>query len=127
MTADEGERWGFHNRVVAPEELAETALVTARDLASGPSFAHGMTKTQLNIEWNVSLDTAIEMEAQAQAICMQTNDFGRAFERSEEHTSELQSLMRISYAVFCLKKKKTINTTTQHKCTKHSTYKNILT
>src|SRR3546814_4747998 len=66
MTADEGERWGFHNRVVAPEELAETALVTARDLASGPSFAHGMTKTQLNIEWNVSLDTAIEMEAQAQ-------------------------------------------------------------
>src|SRR3546814_18938449 len=80
MTADEGERWGFHNRVVAPEELAETALVTARDLASGPSFAHGMTKTQLNIEWNVSLDTAIEMEAQAQASCMQTNDFGRAFE-----------------------------------------------
>src|SRR3546814_17994267 len=80
MTADEGERWGFHNRVVAPEELAETALVTARDLASGPSFAHGMTKTQLNIEWNVSLDTAIEMEAQAQAICMQPNDFGRALE-----------------------------------------------
>src|SRR3546814_6300178 len=77
MTADEGERWGFHNRVVAPEELAETALVTARDLASGPSFAHGMTKTQLNIEW-----------------------------RSEEHTSELQSLMRNPYAVFCLTKKK---------------------
>jgi len=80
MTADEGERWGFHNRLVAPEDLADTALSVARDLASGPTFAHGITKTQLNIEWNVSLDTAIEMEAQAQAICMATGDFRRAFE-----------------------------------------------
>ena len=80
MTADEGERWGFHNRLVAPEALADAALAAASDLAAGPTFAHGMTKTQLNIEWNVSLDTAIEMEAQAQAICMQTNDFRRAFE-----------------------------------------------
>jgi len=80
MTADEGERWGFHNRLVAPEDLANTALATARDLAAGPTFAHGITKTQLNIEWNVSLDTAIEMEAQAQAICMATGDFRRAFE-----------------------------------------------
>ena len=80
MTADEGERWGFHNRLVAPEELAEAALVLARDLAAGPTFAHGITKTQLNIEWAVSLDVAIEMEAQAQAICMQTQDFRRAFE-----------------------------------------------
>ena len=80
MTADEGERWGFHNRLAAPEELAEAALVLARDLAAGPTFAHGITKTQLNIEWAVSLDVAIEMEAQAQAICMQTQDFRRAFE-----------------------------------------------
>ena len=80
MTADEGERWGFHSRLVPPDDLAAAALAMARDLAAGPTFAHGMTKTQLNIEWNVSLDTAIEMEAQAQAICMQTNDFRRAFE-----------------------------------------------
>ena len=56
------------------------ARTLAAELAAGPNFAHGITKTQLNIEWNVSLDTAIEMEAQAQAICMQTNDFRRAFE-----------------------------------------------
>ena len=80
MTADEGERWGFHNRLVPPDELADAALAVARDLAAGPTFAHGMTKTQLNVEWNVSLETAIEMEAQAQAICMKTNDFRRAFE-----------------------------------------------
>ena len=80
MTADEGERWGFHNRLVAPEELDAAARTLAAELAAGPTFAHGITKTQLNIEWNVSLDTAIEMEAQAQAICMQTQDFRRAFE-----------------------------------------------
>ncbi len=80
MTAAEGERWGFHNRLVAPEELEAAALALARDLAAGPTFAHGVTKTQLNIEWAVSLDVAIEMEAQAQAICMQTHDFRRAFE-----------------------------------------------
>lgn len=80
MTAEEGERWGFHNRLVAPEELAGAAQALAAELAAGPTFAHGITKTQLNIEWNVSLETAIEMEAQAQAICMQTQDFRRAFE-----------------------------------------------
>jgi enoyl-CoA hydratase/carnithine racemase len=80
MSAEEGERWGFHNRLVAKERLMEDALATARSLASGPTFAHGITKTQLNNEWNVSLETAIEMEAQAQAICMATNDFRRAFE-----------------------------------------------
>ncbi len=80
MTADEGERWGFHNRIVAPDALLDEAMIMARGLAAGPTFAHGITKTQLNIEWNVSLDTAIEMEAQAQAICMQTQDFRRAFE-----------------------------------------------
>ncbi len=80
MTAEEGEQWGFHNRLVEPDALDGEALVLARSLADGPTFAHGMTKTMLNTEWNVSLETAIEMEAQAQAICMATNDFRRAFE-----------------------------------------------
>jgi enoyl-CoA hydratase/carnithine racemase len=80
MSADEGERWGFHNRLVERAALLEEAQALARELASGPTFAHGITKTQLNQEWNVSLETAIEMEAQAQAICMATNDFRRAFE-----------------------------------------------
>ena len=80
MSAEEGERWGFHNRLVPSEALLDEARALARSLASGPTFAHGITKTQLNQEWNVSLETAIEMEAQAQAICMATNDFRRAFE-----------------------------------------------
>jgi enoyl-CoA hydratase/carnithine racemase len=80
MSAEEGERWGFHNRIVAREALLDEAQALARSLAAGPTFAHGITKTQLNQEWNVSLETAIEMEAQAQAICMATGDFRRAFE-----------------------------------------------
>jgi enoyl-CoA hydratase/carnithine racemase len=80
MTADEGERWGFYNRLVEDDALASEAEAMARALADGPTFAHGMTKTQLNMEWSVGLDVAIEMEAQAQAICMQTADFRRAFE-----------------------------------------------
>ena len=80
MTAEEGERWGFHNRLVPRDALLGEALSLARSLASGPTFAHSITKTQLNQEWNVSLETAIEMEAQAQAICMATRDFKRAFE-----------------------------------------------
>jgi enoyl-CoA hydratase/carnithine racemase len=80
MSAEEGERWGFHNRLVPREALLQEAQALARSLAEGPTFAHGITKTQLNQEWNVSLETAIEMEAQAQAICMATNDFRRAFE-----------------------------------------------
>jgi len=80
MSADEGDRWGFHNRIVAQEELMGTAMELARALAAGPTWAHGITKTQLNTEWAVSLDVAIEMEAQAQAICMQTQDFRRAYE-----------------------------------------------
>ena len=80
MGAEEGERWGFHNRLVAAESLLFEAQGLARDLASGPTFAHGITKTQLNTEWAVSLETAIEMEAQAQTICMTTNDFRRAFD-----------------------------------------------
>jgi enoyl-CoA hydratase/carnithine racemase len=80
MTAAEGERWGFYNRLVERDALLAEAKALASSLAAGPSFAHGITKTQLNQEWNVSLETAIEMEAQAQAICMATNDFRRAFE-----------------------------------------------
>jgi enoyl-CoA hydratase/carnithine racemase len=80
MTAEEGERWGFFNQVVAAEQLLPEATRLALSLASGPMFAHGMTKTMLNQEWNMSIEQALEAEAQAQAICMQTEDFRRAFE-----------------------------------------------
>ncbi len=84
MSAEEGERWGFHNRLVAAETLPDEAMALARSIAAGPTFAHGITKTQLNVEWAVSIETAIEMEAQAQAICMATKDFRRAFEAFAE-------------------------------------------
>ena len=80
MTAAEGERWGFFNQLVAPDQLLPEATRLAKSLAAGPMFAHSMTKTMLNQEWNMSIDQAIEAEAQAQAICMQTEDFRRAFE-----------------------------------------------
>ena len=79
MTAQEGERWGFFNKIVAAEALEQEALKLAHRIASGPTFANGVTKTQLNQEWSMSLDQAIEAEAQAQAICMQTEDFERAY------------------------------------------------
>jgi enoyl-CoA hydratase/carnithine racemase len=79
MRADEGERWGFWNALHPAEELEGAAMALARGLAAGPTFAHGMTKTQLNQEWNMGLEQAIEAEAQAQAICMQTQDFERAY------------------------------------------------
>jgi enoyl-CoA hydratase/carnithine racemase len=79
MTAQEGEQWGFFNRLVDADALEREALTLARRIASGPTFANGVTKTQLNQEWSMSLDQAIEAEAQAQAICMQTNDFERAY------------------------------------------------
>ena len=80
MSADEGLQWGFFNALHAPEALMDAAHKLARDLASGPTFAHGMTKTMLHQEWAMTLDQAIEAEAQAQAICMQTRDFTRAYE-----------------------------------------------
>jgi len=80
MSAEEGERWGFYNRLVEPDALLAEAQALAASLAAGPTFAHGMTKTQLNVEWNMGLEQAIEAEAQAQAICMKTQDFRRAFE-----------------------------------------------
>ena len=80
MTAEEGERWGFFSRIVPAEALEAEALALGRSLADGPSFAHMMTKTMLNQEWAMTLDQAIEAEAQAQAICMQTADFRRAYD-----------------------------------------------
>ncbi|MDX1737786.1 MAG: enoyl-CoA hydratase-related protein, partial [Alphaproteobacteria bacterium] len=79
MKADEGERWGFYNRLVEADTLVSEALDMAKRLADGPNFGHMMTKTMLNQEWNMSLEQAIEAEAQAQAICMQTRDFERAY------------------------------------------------
>jgi enoyl-CoA hydratase/carnithine racemase len=79
MSATEGERWGFYNRLVAADALEADAMDLARRIVSGPTFAHGITKTQLNQEWSMGLDQAIEAEAQAQAICMQTKDFERAY------------------------------------------------
>jgi len=78
MSAEEGLAWGFFNRLASPP--LPVAMEMAQSLASGPTFAHGMTKKMLHQEWNVGVDEAIEMEAQAQAICMQTKDFTRAFE-----------------------------------------------
>lgn len=79
MRAEEGERWGFWNALHAADTLDDAAMALARQLAAGPTFAHGITKTQLNHEWNMGLEQAIEAEAQAQAICMQTRDFERAY------------------------------------------------
>ncbi len=80
MSADEGERWGFFNRLVAKEQLETEAVSLARRIADGPGFGHMMTKTMLAQEWSMSIEQAIEAEAQAQAICMQTEDFRRAYE-----------------------------------------------
>jgi len=80
MTGEEAERWGFINRLCVPEELLASAQALAAELAAGPTFAHGMTKKMLHQEWNMGLDEAIEEEAQAQAICMATKDFRRAYQ-----------------------------------------------
>jgi enoyl-CoA hydratase/carnithine racemase len=79
MGGEEALQWGFFNRMVPPEQLAEAATQLAQEIAAGPSFAHGITKTMLNQEWSMSLEQAIEAEAQAQALCMQTEDFRRAY------------------------------------------------
>ena len=80
MTAGEGLAWGFFNRSSSRRRLHDEALALAADLVAGPTFAHGITKTMLHQEWNMSIDQAIEAEAQAQALCMQTEDFRRAFD-----------------------------------------------
>jgi enoyl-CoA hydratase/carnithine racemase len=79
MSAEEGERWGFFNRLCPRERLLDEAVELAAKLAAGPTFAHMMTKTMLNQEWDMSIEAAIEAEAQAQAICMRTEDFRRAY------------------------------------------------
>src|SRR6202020_238919 len=80
MAGEEAERWGFFNRLCVPEQVLTAALELAGELASGPTFAHGITKKMLHQEWNMGVDEAIEAEAQAQAICMATNDFDRAYQ-----------------------------------------------
>lgn len=80
MSATEGHAWGFFNSLHAADDLHHSAHQLAQSLAQGPSFAHGMTKTMLHQEWSMTLEQAIEAEAQAQAICMQTQDFHRAYE-----------------------------------------------
>ena len=80
MSAEEGFAWGFHNRVVEADKLEAEAVAYAQRLAEGPNFGHMMTKTMLAQEWSMSIEQAIEAEAQAQAICMQTRDFQRAYE-----------------------------------------------
>ena len=80
FTAEEGERWGFYNAIVPAEGLLLEAMKLAGEIAAGPTFAHAMTKKMLHREWNMGIDEALEAEGRAQAVCMQTADFKRAYE-----------------------------------------------
>jgi enoyl-CoA hydratase/carnithine racemase len=80
MDGAEAERWGFFNRICEPDIVLSEAQALARSLADGPTFAHTMTKRCMHQEWSMGVDDAIEAEAQAQAICMQTKDYERAYE-----------------------------------------------
>ncbi|SMC47421.1 enoyl-CoA hydratase family protein [Rhizobium sp. RU36D] len=80
MSAEEGQNWGFFNALHGKDAVVPAAVNLARSLADGPWFAHGMTKTMMNQEWAMGIEEMIESEAQAQAICMATGDFRRAFE-----------------------------------------------
>jgi enoyl-CoA hydratase/carnithine racemase len=80
LKAEEGERWGFFNRIVDAGALVDEATAFAAKIADGPTFGNAMTKKMLDQEWNMGIEQFIEAEAQAQAICMQTNDFRRAYE-----------------------------------------------
>jgi enoyl-CoA hydratase/carnithine racemase len=79
LGGDEGLAWGFFNRLSAPETLLDDARALAAELRAGPTFANGITKSMLHHEWAMDIDQAIEAEAQAQALCMLTEDFGRAY------------------------------------------------
>jgi enoyl-CoA hydratase/carnithine racemase len=79
MSGEEGERWGFFNRLVNPEALLGEAVTMAAALTRGPTFANGLTKTMLHQEWGMTIEQAIEAEAQAQALCMLTQDFRAAY------------------------------------------------
>ena len=90
MPADEAERWGFFNRLCAPDALLHEAHSLAASLANGPVFANATTKRQLHQEWSMSVDEAIDAEAQAQAICMQTADFAGAYRDFRNKKSEIR-------------------------------------
>ena len=79
MSGEEAERWGFFNRLAPSESVIDEASALAHELARGPTFAHAMTKKCIHAEWSMQIDDAIEAEAQAQALCMQTRDYGRAY------------------------------------------------
>ena len=79
MTADEGLAWGFFNRLIAPETVLTESITLATQIATGPTFAHAMTKKMLHAEWAMTVDAAIDAEAEAQAVCMETKDFHRAY------------------------------------------------
>ena len=80
MTGDEAERWGFYNKLCQPEALLAETQSLAGSLADGPTFAHAMTKRCIHQEWSMGIDNSIEAEAEAQAICMQSEDYERAYE-----------------------------------------------
>jgi enoyl-CoA hydratase/carnithine racemase len=79
LLADEGLAWGFFNRLLAPETVLAESIALATEIAQGPTFAHAMTKKMLHAEWNMTVDAAIDAEAEAQAVCMETQDFHRAY------------------------------------------------
>ena len=79
MSAEEALAWGFFNRLTAHETVLAESVKLATDIATGPTFAHAMTKKMLHAEWDMSVDVAIDAEAVAQAVCMQTEDFRRAY------------------------------------------------
>lgn len=91
MTATEGSDWGFYNALHDPADLLAEATAVARSLADGPTFAHGITKTMINQEWTLTVEQAIEAEAQSQALCMHTQDFTRAYDAfMDKRTPEFQ-------------------------------------
>jgi enoyl-CoA hydratase/carnithine racemase len=79
LGGEEAERWGFFNRLVAPDAVLRDATALAKELADGPTFANAMTKRMLEMEWAMSVESAVEAEAVAQALCMKTEDFARAY------------------------------------------------
>ena len=87
LEGEEAERWGFFNRLCDPEQLLAEATTLARQLAQGPTFAHATTKRMLHREWSMDLDSAIDAEAEAQALCMQTADFQRAYQAFVNRTT----------------------------------------
>ncbi|MBM3533913.1 MAG: enoyl-CoA hydratase family protein [Alphaproteobacteria bacterium] len=80
MEGPEAERWGFYNKICEPDAVLGEATSFAENLAAGPTFAHGITKRQMHMEWGMPVDQAIDAEAEAQALCMATGDFRRAYE-----------------------------------------------